>query len=315
VVPDWYGQWPLAEYPDYYRLARESTEELLLHGYVHRRERGWGPITLLTAGSDEMNGLDHEATRRVLERGQRVFSEVFGEPARGFIAPAWQQGHVRSCIGDSGSWRSTNSRDGVDDALGLEHVLGFFSLESGGCRKIPLATWSWDCGRWDGLGHVGNAFGRLLHSINRRVPSLAIHPRDPERGFWPDILRLIENLLEHGYEPTTPGQLLEHAYKLNSSPQLLETACEPRPSVQPLELAYNSSTPIGLTEPGCETSTTAQVTEPGCETSTTAQMTEPGCETGTTAVVRGPAYKPGRSVQVVEGGYRSSTSAGLLESH
>ncbi|HSJ74804.1 MAG TPA: hypothetical protein VK899_01245, partial [Gemmatimonadales bacterium] len=24
-----------------------------------------------------------------------VFTEVFGEPARGFLAPAWQQGHVR----------------------------------------------------------------------------------------------------------------------------------------------------------------------------------------------------------------------------
>ncbi len=95
VVPNWHGEWPLAAHPDYCRLVRESSEELLLHGYFHQRQRGWGPTTLLTESSDEMNGLDPEETRRTLERGQRVFTEVFGEPARGFLAPAWQRGHVR----------------------------------------------------------------------------------------------------------------------------------------------------------------------------------------------------------------------------
>ena len=95
VVPDWHGEWPLAAHPDYCRLVREGSEELLLHGYFHQRQRGWGPTTLLAERSDEMNGLDPEETRRTLERGQRVFTEVFGEPARGFLAPAWQLGHVR----------------------------------------------------------------------------------------------------------------------------------------------------------------------------------------------------------------------------
>jgi hypothetical protein len=38
---------------------------------------------------------------------------------------------------------------------------------------------------------------------------VAIHPRDLERGFWPRILRLAEDLLESGYEPSTPAKLLE----------------------------------------------------------------------------------------------------------
>ena len=42
-----------------------------------------------------MNGLDRDDTRRTIEHGQRVFIEAFGEPARGFLAPAWQRGHVR----------------------------------------------------------------------------------------------------------------------------------------------------------------------------------------------------------------------------
>jgi hypothetical protein len=194
VVPDWHGQWPLTAHPDYCRLVGEGAEELLLHGYVHRRQRGWGPITLLTESGDEMNGLDPQETRRTLERGQRVLSEVFGQPARGFLAPAWQLGHVRLRTGE---------------ISGLEHVLGFFSLESCTGRKVPLATWSWDCGRWGSLGQIGHRIGWLLQSLDRRVPVLAIHPADLERGFWPTILQLTEELLERGYEPSTLTGLLE----------------------------------------------------------------------------------------------------------
>lgn len=193
VVPDWHGAWPLAAHPDYCRLVRDSSEELLLHGYFHQRHRGWGPITLLTENSDEMSGLGPDETRRTLERGQRVFTEVFGEPARGFLAPAWQRGHVRM-------------RDG--DLLGLDHALGYFSAESRTGRKIPLATWSWDCGRWRWLGHVGHGMGWLLQSRGR-VPTLAIHAADLERGFWPRILRLTRQLLDAGYEPSTLAELLE----------------------------------------------------------------------------------------------------------
>ena len=194
VVPNWHGEWPLAAHPDYCRQVRESSEELLLHGYFHRRQRGWGPTALLTAGCDEMNGLDPDETRRTLERGQRVFAEVFGEPARGFLAPAWKRGHV--CLSDG-------------NVLGLDHVLGFFSLESRDGRRIPLATWTWDCGRWGSLGTIGHGIGRLRQSLNRGVPTLAIHPRDLERGFWPRILRLTRELLESGYEPGTLAELLE----------------------------------------------------------------------------------------------------------
>jgi uncharacterized protein len=200
VVPDWHGQWPLASHPDYCRLLRDSAEELLLHGYFHRRQRGWGPITLLTRNSDEMNGLDPEETRRTLARGQGVFTDVFGAPARGFLAPAWQTGHVRAVARKMAS------------ASELEYVLGFFScfsLQSCDARKpeIPVATWSWDCGRWSWLGHVGHGIGRMQQSLDRGVPIIAIHPRDLERGFWPRILRLLQELLDAGYRPSTAAGL------------------------------------------------------------------------------------------------------------
>ena len=194
VVPNWYGEWPLAVHPDYCRLLQESSEELLLHGYSHQRQRGWGWATWLAERSDEMNGLDPEETRRMLGRGQQVFTESFGQPARGFLAPAWQRGHLR---------RTTGKLPGV------EHLLGFFSLESSSGRRVPLATWTWDCGRWGWLGHLGHGVGRLLQSFERGVPALAIHPRDLERGFWPRVLHLIHDLLDNGYQPGTPAGLLQ----------------------------------------------------------------------------------------------------------
>jgi hypothetical protein len=194
VVPNWHGEWPLTAHPEYCRLVRESSEEILLHGYVHRRHRGWGPTTVFAGSCDEMNGLDRDETERTVGRGQRVFTEAFGEPARGFLAPAWQQGHLRL---------------GHANAAGLEHIVGYFSLESRDGRTVPLSTWTWDCGRWAWLGRFGHAIGWLSQSLDRGVPVLAIHPRDLERGFWPRILRLTEELLENGYEPSTPAKLLE----------------------------------------------------------------------------------------------------------
>lgn len=194
VVPNWHGEWPLASHPEYCGLVQEASDELLLHGYFHQRQRGRGPVTLLGEGCDEMNGLGPQETRRTLERGQQVFTEAFGAPARGFLAPAWQPGYLRRM-----HW----------NALGLTHLLGFFSLESWeGCR-VPLATSTWDCGRWGGLGHLGHGIGRVLQLLDRGVPALAIHPRDLDRGFWPKILRLTRELLAAGYQPTTAAGLLE----------------------------------------------------------------------------------------------------------
>jgi hypothetical protein len=194
VVPDWHGEWPLAAHRDYCRLLRDASEELLLHGYCHQRRHGWGPATWLAERSDELNGLGRDDAHVILQRGQRVFSETFGEAARGLVAPAWQRGSVR-----------------VDDltALGLDHVLGFFCLESLTSRTVPLATWTWDCGRWGWLGHLGHGIGWLSQTLERGVPVLAIHPRDLERGFWPQIVRLTQELIDAGYEPSTVAGLLD----------------------------------------------------------------------------------------------------------
>lgn len=102
-----------------------------------------------------MNGLNAEATKRAIERGQRDFFEAFGAPARGFLAPAWQRGHLQA----------SNAK-----TLGLAHTLGFLSVESCEGTIVPLATFTWDCGRWGALGRVGHLLGRLLQRSNQRIP-------------------------------------------------------------------------------------------------------------------------------------------------
>jgi hypothetical protein len=197
VVPNWHGKWPLSAAPNYCRLLHESAEVLLLHGVNHQRQTGSGPVTWLTNASDEMNGLTLEDTERMLQEGQSEFVEAFGERARGFVAPAWQQGRVLQ-VDESNS--------------GLDYLWGFFAIVSQD-RRIPLATWTWDCGRWGWLGHVGHGIGRFTHFFDRGVPALAIHPRDLQRGYWPGVLRLIADLLESGYAPATPATLLDGAVR------------------------------------------------------------------------------------------------------
>ncbi|HYC49527.1 MAG TPA: DUF2334 domain-containing protein [Gemmatimonadaceae bacterium] len=193
VVPNWHGSWPLEEHREYCHWLQESSSTLLLHGHVHRRLRGSGPVSWLAERCDEMNGLDEGATRVLIGAGQRVFTEVFGAPARGFLAPGWQRGQLSEL---------------ALRTLSLDHILGFFSLQSSTGHSIPLATFTWDCGRWGWLGHLGHAIGSFSRSLGRGVPSLAIHPRDLERGYWPQILRLTRDLIDAGYEPATPSALI-----------------------------------------------------------------------------------------------------------
>jgi hypothetical protein len=193
VVPDWHDRWALASHSGYCRLVQGAAEELLLHGYSHRRRRGYGPVSWIAEGCDEMGGLDPDETCRVLQRGQQAFVDAFGERARGFVPPGWEPGRVQ---------------DVLAEGAGLDYILGYSSLRSPTGWKVPLATSSWDCGRWGWLGYVGEGAGRAMQGIGPRIVSLAIHPRDLKRGFWPRILRYIRDLVERGHAPTTPGRLM-----------------------------------------------------------------------------------------------------------
>ncbi len=193
VVPNWHGAWPLTASPEFCDLIRSSAHEILLHGYTHTRKNGFGVVSAMTARSDEMSGLDLEGALRTVDAGQRMLRTALGEPAEGFLAPAWQQGALRP-----------RDLEGP-----TKYILGHFAVESRDGRRVSLTTWSWHCGRWSWLGHIGHAFGRAQHMLGLGVPSLALHPIDLEPGFWSRILGLVRELLAAGYEPDSARRIVE----------------------------------------------------------------------------------------------------------
>lgn len=129
VVPCWHGKQLVSS--SFAVWTAESFGELLLHGYTHRRERGRGAISMATRGADEFNGLEPAAIAERLCAGQRVLADVFGAPARGFIAPAWQLGQ-------------TTRR--MLSAHGICYEVGFTKITMADARRIPISTCGWDLG-------------------------------------------------------------------------------------------------------------------------------------------------------------------------
>ena len=83
--------------------------------------------------------------------------------------------------------------------------LNLFAMTAGGliagllvallAGAIALATYSWDCGRFGCIGHLGNTIGRALSLFPRRLPCVVIHPADVARGFLEQALSLIDSLM------------------------------------------------------------------------------------------------------------------------
>ena len=77
-----------------------------------------------------MNGLDRQETRHTLARGQRVFTEVFGEPARGLSRTGLA---ARTCV--------SMTRTPWDHVLGL--LLAPVAVRPNrAARDLDLGLWS-----------------------------------------------------------------------------------------------------------------------------------------------------------------------------
>ena len=178
VVPCWRGQRLTANARDFIKFVRLEFAEILLHGYTHQRAGRGGCLSALTNHADELSGLNATEAIARLCHGQRILGEVFGAAARGFVPPAWQWGALTP-----ERLASCSLRYGV----GLRSV---YSIE--GARR-PLATWSWDAGRFAALGWLGAANGAMLFALQpRATPCIVFHPADVARGFVPHGLRLVQ---------------------------------------------------------------------------------------------------------------------------
>jgi predicted deacetylase len=186
VVPAWRGR-PLSPGDAAFAaLVDGGAEELLLHGWSHRREDGRGVVSFLTGGADEFAGLPRGEARARLLRGRDVVKALFGRAAEGFLAPAFQDGAVDA--------------DALSGA-GLSYRVGWASVDAVDGRSARLATRIWDVSPLAALSRVGEAVGRLSELRRGAVPTIAVHPLDVRRGFLPRAVRAVEDLLAAGRTP------------------------------------------------------------------------------------------------------------------
>ncbi|MFF0546416.1 hypothetical protein ACWEVD_04725 [Nocardia thailandica] len=190
VVPCWHG---LTLQRRDSRLIAGRAGEVLLHGWRHRRERGRGPVSVLTGGADEFAGLRAEAAVERLRRGRDLVSSVFGCAVEGFLPPAFRRGPV-----DTASLI----------AAGLRYRVGWASARDISGRTVPLATTVWDVSPLADLSRVGAPVGRLVRRRPGAVPVITVHPLDVRRGLLPAVVAEIEDLLRLGARPALVRDLL-----------------------------------------------------------------------------------------------------------
>jgi predicted deacetylase len=186
VVPCWHGERLKRSAHAFIKFVRANFSEALLHGYTHQTGNG-GPVGWLTGNANEFTGLCADDALGRLGCGQTVFLEIFGQPARGFVAPAWQRGSIT---------------DQVLAGAGIRYNVGLTGVETVDGHRIPLSTWSWDAGRIAALGYVGEAIGSVMAAARPgAAPCVVFHPSDVERGFLPRGIRLVKKLLAEGRKP------------------------------------------------------------------------------------------------------------------
>ena len=191
VVPDWHGEWPLAEHHEFVaELLRrqESGAEIFLHGYRHDeaghrrsvadRVRVFGR----TAGSAEFMMLSKEESGERLDRGLRELRTLGLDPV-GFVPPAWLFArHTRPLLKDRG--------------LTLTESFGWIECLRTG-RRVFAPALSWSTARpWRSRATSWLSSARSTLERPRSLVRVAIHPPDIENPVICDSLeRVLERLL------------------------------------------------------------------------------------------------------------------------
>ncbi|HEU5303381.1 MAG TPA: polysaccharide deacetylase family protein [Gemmatimonadales bacterium] len=173
VVPNWHGEWPLEEHPDFVEwIRRRAAEgaEIVLHGERHDEvglprgagdhRRAWGK----TAGEAEFLTLDAAAAEARITRGLGRLRKVGLEPV-GFVPPAWL---AREAAHEAAA--SAGLHFSEDD-----HSVRLFP--SGRRMASPVLRWS---ARTAARAWGSVAVARIRSVVQRRagVVRIALHPRD-----------------------------------------------------------------------------------------------------------------------------------------
>ncbi|MCC6242774.1 MAG: DUF2334 domain-containing protein [Gemmatimonadaceae bacterium] len=120
VVPNWHGEWPLAEFPHFTNWLRSCARqgaEIVLHGARHDEvgtTRAWRDHCRAvgkTAGEGEFLTLDHASARQRIEDGLACL-DAQRLRAVGFVPPAWlARRDTHEVARDVGLWFSENDRE------------------------------------------------------------------------------------------------------------------------------------------------------------------------------------------------------------
>jgi predicted deacetylase len=173
VVPDWHGQWPLEQHPDFLAWIRARAAEgaeVVLHGERHDETglprsvrdslRAWGK----TQREGEFLTLDAEAAHDRLSRALRRLRVLGLEPI-GFVPPAWL------------ARESTHQAAAAAGLVFTEDARAIRLLSSGRQVRSPVVRWSarTTARAW---GSVAVAATRWALQRGSAWPRVALHPRD-----------------------------------------------------------------------------------------------------------------------------------------
>jgi predicted deacetylase len=173
VVPNWHGEWPLEEHPqfvEWLRARMADGAEIALHGERHDevglprqltdRWRAWGR----TRGEGEFLTLDAASATERLHRGLELLRQL-GLEVSGFVPPAWLA-------------REDTHRAAAAAGLSFSEDDRSVRLHPASKRvRSPVVRWSTRT-RTRAWGSVGVARARWLLQHRARFPRIALHPGD-----------------------------------------------------------------------------------------------------------------------------------------
>jgi predicted deacetylase len=206
VVPNWHGEYPLAESPSLIALLRSQAEggsEIVLHGLEHRphgplRGSAWNRFRgcVFAPGTAEFLTLAPADAFRAVEEGLRVLEAAgLPRPTR-FCAPGWLL--------------AVDARGGLARA-GIEHLVGMFSVENILTRRRRFLP---------GFGYMGGSEAQEagIRILNRMILTTAgraarplsvyLHPQGGSRNpALRRVLHQIERMVSRGWEPSTYAEV------------------------------------------------------------------------------------------------------------
>ncbi len=188
VVPDHWGEAPLAKAPAFRRRLRAWADEgveMFVHGWFHKdlaRHQGAAAFKArhLTAGEGEFLGLDRAEAARRMAQGKALIEDVIARPVAGFIAPAWLYGPgALAALDDCGF------------ALAEDHWKVWVPGSNRVVARGPVITWA-SRSRPRQLSSLAVAAAARAALHGQRVVRIAVHPGDSR---VPQLLRSIDSTL------------------------------------------------------------------------------------------------------------------------